>query len=407
MDSMALRLVQAGRTSDLEEVPRLIADAGRAVGLDDVRIYIVDLRQRVLRELTGAGPNAGEGGTDLPVDGSLPGRAFQLTASLSTAEAGGRLWVPILDGTERLGVLRADARGPAANERIQTTEDLASLAAVLLVSKRSQSDSYARLRRTAPMTTAAELQWNLIPPLSFANSRVVVSAAMEPAHDVGGDAFDYAVAADRLHLAVFDAMGHDSFAGLTANLAVAACRNQRRNGADLPTTAAGAERVLVEHFGDSRYVTAVLAELNMATGLLAWTNHGHPPPMLIRGGRWTTTLHCPPSHPLGTALGLPVQVCHEQLEPGDRLLLYSDGVTDAVDRAGRRFGLDQFAAFIARRHADELPVPETLRRLIATIIEHHDGTLTDDATILFTEWNGPARNIHLRPQEGRHQPADG
>ncbi|GAA3290549.1 hypothetical protein GCM10020295_05270 [Streptomyces cinereospinus] len=226
---------------------------------------------------------------------------------------------------------------------------------------------------------------------------MAIAAAMEPAYEIGGDAFDYAVAGDQVHLAVFDAMGHDSYAGLTANLAVAACRNQRRQGADLISTGERVEQVLVDHFGHDTYVTAVLAGLDTATGLLSWINRGHQPPVLIRGGRWATALSCPPAHPLGTELGLTARQCREQLEPGDRILLYTDGIIEAHDAHGREFGLNRFTDFVIRRHADGLPVPETLRRLMHAVLEHHGGRLDDDATVLCVEWRGPSRNPALRP----------
>jgi serine phosphatase RsbU (regulator of sigma subunit) len=98
---------------------------------------------------------------------------------------------------------------------------------------------------------------------------------------------------------------------------------------------------------------------------------------------------------MGIDGGLPAHICHEQLEPGDRLLLYTDGVTEARDAGSREFGLDRFTDFIIRRHADGLPVPETLRMLMNTILDYHDGRLRDDATVLFCEWRGPARNQRL------------
>jgi serine phosphatase RsbU (regulator of sigma subunit) len=92
---------------------------------------------------------------------------------------------------------------------------------------------------------------------------------------------------------------------------------------------------------------------------------------------------------MGTDLHLPVEVCREQLEPGDRLLLYTDGVTEARGRDGREFGLTRFTDFILRSQADGLPVPETLRRLMNAILGYHGGKLQDDATVLFCEWCGP------------------
>jgi serine phosphatase RsbU (regulator of sigma subunit) len=92
---------------------------------------------------------------------------------------------------------------------------------------------------------------------------------------------------------------------------------------------------------------------------------------------------------MGFELGLPVTVCREQLQPGDRLLLYTDGIVEARDADGREFGLRRFADFIIRHHASGLPVPETLRRLIHAVLTYHDGILRDDATVLLAEWNGP------------------
>ncbi|WP_347879801.1 PP2C family protein-serine/threonine phosphatase [Streptomyces sp. Tu 2975] len=116
---------------------------------------------------------------------------------------------------------------------------------------------------------------------------------------------------------------------------------------------------------------------------------GHHPPVVIRGGRWSSLLECPPSHPMGSDLDLPTTVCREQLQPGDRIVLYTDGITEARTAAGVEFGLTAFVDFLIRHHADGLPVPETLRRLMRALRQHHNDRLQDDATILVCEWLGP------------------
>ncbi|CAL9660290.1 PP2C family protein-serine/threonine phosphatase [Streptomyces sp. Tu 3180] len=381
--------------TDFGQLPGLVARHAETAGMADARIFLADLRQQVLKEVTGRGLNAAEGGEVFLVEGTLPGRVFTGSRPQHGGGGeGGRWWVPVLDGTERLGVLRADLPGGVGPERLET---LASLVGMLVVSKRPSSDAAARLERTETMNVAAEMQWNLMPPRSFANRDVVIAAALEPAYEIGGDAFDYAIADDQVHLAVFDAMGHNSYAGLAANLAVSACRNQRRQGTGLVATGERVEQILVDHFGHSTYVTAVLADLNATTGLLTWINRGHHPPVLIRGGRWITALPCPPTHPLGTELGITTTLCREQLEPGDRVLLYTDGITEARDARGREFGLHRFTDFIIRHHADGLPVPETLRRLMRAVLDHHASRLSDDATVVCLEWHGPSRNTELRP----------
>ncbi|MEU0227950.1 PP2C family protein-serine/threonine phosphatase [Streptomyces sp. NPDC006284] len=388
-----MRLMQESHTVTLEELPALIARHAAPAGIHDPAVFLVDLRETVLRRLTGAGPDAGAGGERFTVDGTLPGQAYQRVELLPEQQldadrgAGGRRrwWVAITDGVERLGVLRADT-GWEDEAAVLSLRDLASLTALLLLSKRSFSDSFARLLRTEPMNVAAELQWNLTPPPAFAGHDVTVGAVMEPAYQVGGDAYDYAVTGETLHLGVFDAMGHDTTAGITANVAVAACRNARRQGASLTETGRHVERTLLEQFGGSRFVTGVLAELNMRTGLLTWINRGHHLPILLRGNRWTAALRCRPAGPMGVDLRLPVTECTDQLEPGDRLLLYTDGIVEARDAGGREFGRDRFIDFVLRHHSGRHTLHETLRRLMAAVLAHHDGRLDDDATVLLAEW---------------------
>ncbi|MGW7268563.1 PP2C family protein-serine/threonine phosphatase [Streptomyces sp. NPDC054842] len=372
-----------------EELPALLTEHAETAGLRRVRLFVVDVQENVLREATGEGPDAGGCGQELRIDATLPGRVFQASRSRSTSgDDGLQHWIPVLDGTERLGVLCVETDSAPDEQAAHVMEDLASLVGLLLVSKRHHSDSYSRLTRTSPMSVSAEMQWTLMPPRTFANKRVAIAASMEPAYATAGDAFDYALAGDTAHLAVFDAMGHDTSAGLTANLAMATCRSRRRRGESLTEVRDAIEATLIEQFAQTRYATAVLADLDTVTGTLTWINCGHHPPILIRGGRWTTYLRCAPTHPLGAGLGLPVVTCSEQLEPGDRLLLYTDGIVEARDTRGVEFGRDRFVDFIIRHQADGLSASETLRRLVHAVLEHHADTLTDDATVMLCEWRG-------------------
>ncbi|MBB6436802.1 hypothetical protein HNQ79_003275 [Streptomyces candidus] len=391
-------LLAASHLMPLELLPARVAEHAAAAGLSEVLIYVGDLQRNVLRLLTGHGEDAGQAAdgeeAELRIEGTLPGRAYQYSEVLADGTAGAgeyRWWVPLLDGTERLGVLRVTTCADGGRIRQDMTA-LASLVALILVSKRGHSDSFARLTRAEPMNIAAEMQWHLMPPRTYADGRVVVAAAMEPAYRISGDAFDYAMAGPVVHLSIFDAMGHDTAAGLTANLAMAACRNSRRQGAGLAEITERIEQALIEQYGQKRYVTGILADLNTSTGVLTWVNRGHHPPVIIRQGRWVSDLHCRPAHPMGTGLGLKTVLCREQLEPGDRIVFYTDGITEARGLGDVEFGLKRFTDFLIRHHADGLPVPETLRRLIHAVLEYHHGRLEDDATVLFCEWLGPNPN---------------
>ncbi|MFD6952143.1 stage II sporulation protein E [Nocardiopsis sp. TSRI0078] len=382
-NELMVSLVRAGHLATFEELPSLIAKKAEGADLSQARVYLADHQQQVLREFTGAGSDAHEGGEALSVDDSPAGQAY-VTGVTVRVEGEQRYWVPVLEGAQRLGVLHVVYAGDPDRSAMR---DLASMVALLVIAKRSNSDSYARLVRTRSMSVSAEMQWTLMPPGTFADSRVTISAATEPAYDNAGDAFDYAVAGEVAHLAMFDAMGHDTAAGLIANLAVGALRNERRKGTDLARICRGVEETLIQEFVRTRFATAVLAELNMTTGELHWVNCGHLPPVLIRNSR-VRSLECEPSHPLGMDLGLPVTVCREQLEPGDRLLLYTDGIIEARDSQGREFGVERFVDFVIRHQADNMPVPETLRRLVHGVLEYHHGQFGDDATVLFCEWHG-------------------
>jgi sigma-B regulation protein RsbU (phosphoserine phosphatase) len=85
-----------------------------------------------------------------------------------------------------------------------------------------------------------------------------------------------------------------------------------------------------------------------------------------------------------------VDVAEEILEPGDRLLLYTDGVIEAHSEDGTPFGSDRLADLAERHAAAQLPAPETLRRLSHHVLRHQHGPLRDDATLLLLDWSTAA-----------------
>jgi serine phosphatase RsbU (regulator of sigma subunit) len=233
-----------------------------------------------------------------------------------------------------------------------------------------------------------------------------VSASLEPAYEAGGDAFDYALLGDHLHASIFDALGHDLSAGLIASVGVASCRSTRRTGGSLAAIAADADRAIADFFGEDRFMTALLCDLDLVTGLFTWIPCGHPPPLLIRGPA-VEELSRTPQPPLGLA-GLSVgrrkrsgenaasaPFYAAKLEPGDRVLLYTDGVTEGRAPDGTPFGLQRLADFIIRHSSMPLPAPETMRRLNHAIVDYQHGRLRDDATLVLIEWqpDRPGRNL--------------
>jgi serine phosphatase RsbU (regulator of sigma subunit) len=123
----------------------------------------------------------------------------------------------VLSGTERPGVLEAAADGTSVEREL--LEDLASLVAQLLISKGLHSDYLERARRLEPKSLAAEMQWGLLPPLTFGSGQIVISGLLEPCYEVGGDAFDYALDAGTAAVGISDAMGHGIQASLLSRSA--------------------------------------------------------------------------------------------------------------------------------------------------------------------------------------------
>ena len=95
--------------------------------------------------------------------------------------------------------------------------------------------------------------------------------------------------------------------------------------------------------------------------------------------------HCPPSRPPGLQEALPAR-CETRLEAGDRLLLYTDGITEARSPRGEYFGEQRLTDFVAAAAAGGEPAPETVRRLMRHVLIHQADQLQDDASIVVLEW---------------------
>lgn len=376
-----------------DELASLIARSAVELGAREAIVYVVGYEQRYLIPLTGDGVPARE---RLEIDHTLGGRAFR-TIELLRAEAedgGERWWVPLLNGTSRIGVLELVL--PTVDGLLERwARTFAGLVATLVVTKNLYGDVFDLTRRTDEMTLAAEMQWELLPPLTFSDGRITVSGVLEPSHRVAGDTFDYALNDGTLHLAVIDAMGHGFEATLMTTVVVGVYRHSRRCRLSLAETYAAMDDAISWQFGLDRFVTGQLAEVDTATGALRWLNAGHPPPLLTRGNNLVGPLPCEPTLPIGFG-GAVAEIAEYQLQPGDRLVFVTDGVLEARSPDGDFFGEARLGDHLVRATIAGLPAPETVRRLAAAVLEHQDGPLRDDATTVFVEWTGRERRPALQ-----------
>lgn len=366
--------------------------AAHELGLDDIAVLIADIQQSRLVPLPGD-PASGAPRRPLAIDGTPAGAAYR-TVSLRLSERDNRItmWLPLVDGVERVGVLEVTAHR-IDPELLSRCRALADVTTLTIVSKTGFSDDMLRLVRSRPMSAAAELVWAFLPPRTVGTAEVTSSAVLEPAYEIGGDAFDHSLQDGCLHLAVVDAMGHDLASGLAAAVVLAACRAARRGGADLAEVVRTVDEALAEWIPD-RLATAVFADLDVRSGQLNWANCGHPPPRLIRARHVVPgALDRGADLPLGLGAeygGEPRSVHSARLEPGDRILIHTDGVTESRAEGGDEFGERRLTEYVVHATALGDPAPEVLRRLVNAILAQRHGRLDDDATILLAEWH-PAR----------------
>jgi serine phosphatase RsbU (regulator of sigma subunit) len=381
-------LHQAAPRTGPEDLSRLVLRSAPAIGATEIAIFVADYTQSSLLPM----PAPGLVREPMAIETTLGGRAYTSLEIHLPPENPDRLWVPLIDGCERIGVLEVVTPTAASAGAQVAARELAACVAQLIKSRRAYGDIVERLRRRLPMQLAAEIIWGLLPPLTFATPDLMVTAILEPCYDVGGDLFDYALNGDVLSVGLFDTCGHGIKATTLASLVVNAYRNARRCGLDLVDTALSIDKwVRAEH--PNQFATALLAELDRTTGALRLVNAGHPGAQLLRDGRAVKELPGPTALPLGLGhmSGRSPYAHEERLQPGDQLLAYTDGVTDGVNAEGERFGVTRLIDLVVRALHDELPTPETMRRLVSTVVAHqHDG-LQDDATAVMLDWR-PSRN---------------
>jgi hypothetical protein len=383
-----LQLLDAAGSAPPERLPVLAAAAGRALGVK-LAVHLIDHEQRALVRLPTAGRPVE---TRSGLDSTMVGRAFRTVQVLSSdREDRPRLWVPMLDGADRLGVLEVelststDVHDPALRQHCSW---LARMLGHLIASMEPYGDELERPRRSRPLAPSAELIWQQLPPLTAGTDSFELAGMLEPSYHVGGDAFDYALSETTVSMAIFDAVGHGIAAALMAAGALAGYRSARRDARGVFDQARAIDEVIAGSFPGSAFVTGVLAEVDLASGRLRYVNAGHPPPVLLRGGKVVKELSGGRRVPFGLeTAGL--TVAEETLEPGDWLCLFTDGIAEARDAAGAWFGEARLMDFLTREIAAGQPPPETVRRLTEAVLKHQGGLLQDDATVLLARWTQP------------------
>ncbi|HJQ99648.1 MAG TPA: PP2C family protein-serine/threonine phosphatase, partial [Candidatus Polarisedimenticolaceae bacterium] len=208
---------------------------------------------------------------------------------------------------------------------------------------------------------ARQVQISLLPKTQPTLPGWELASATIPANDVGGDLIDYLDGASgRLGIALGDVAGKGMGAALLCAKLQATLRALAPQAASLEHLGAALNGVLERSGLDNRYATLFYAEIESGSGELRYLNAGHNPALQVTSARIDTLSAS--SLPLGMLPGTAYGQGTATLGPGDLVVLYSDGITEATDAEGSEFGLERLQACV--RDASRLAPGEIVRRVL-------------------------------------------
>jgi phosphoserine phosphatase RsbU/P len=284
-----------------------------------------------------------------------------------------------------LGMLYLDSRRPAAFSRLdrQILDAIAIEAASILDNARLVERERGRQRLEQELDIARGIQQALLPG-GFRNfPHLAISGTNSPCLAVGGDYFDvFPVSDDRTAFLIADVSGKGLGAALLTTMLQGALSGMKI-GADPAGVFNHINRFLCEHSEVGRYATMFFGILDRE-GRLEFINAGHPSPLLVRAGEVAEAF---------TEGGFPVGLIPEAsyfsscvaLRPGDTLVLYSDGVTEAVDPDDEMFGVSRLRELLLGRHDAAL---ESLQKTILDAVRafSRGANQADDITLLLARY---------------------
>lgn len=318
----------------------------------------------------------------------LPGSVYEQSMSrqetnIVQQDHGWLVLSPITERGDAIGLLEARFDATPTDDIVRSMAGAAHALAYVLIAARRHTDLFEWAQRDVAFTLAAEMQRRLLPSAyTLEAGPFTLAGWLEPAHSVGGDTFDYSLDREFLYLSMTDAMGHGVEAALLATVVLGSLRNSRRRGATPVEQANAANAALLANARPEQFVTGQILRVSLADGVVDFVNAGHPPPYFIRDGRAVEAVVGPPQLALGIRSGT-YESQTAVLEPGDRLVLVTDGY---LERNALRLDLSE----MLRASADKHP-REVVRELAGQVLEATDRQLLDDATVLCIDWYGDRR----------------
>ncbi len=373
-DRAAVALLPSDTEAASDDLPRLdIAAARGRQGVADLRVSRTVARMVVQERRAVAVTDVGD------MRGGALSDSVRLQGVRSLACA------PLWDGNRVVGLFWIDRRasgGGYGDVDVKILSMLANVVAIKIENAKLEERALEGERLREELAVARRIQQRLLPSAGPSELGLDVFGACLPCLEVGGDLFDWLpFADDRIGLLVVDACGKGVGAALLAASVQAALRGGRRMAAAPDERLTWLNDFLHDHAPVESYVTAALVEVDARSGDVRHAVAGHPPPLLVPA-RGPARLLREGGLPLGMFAGSVYPGASERLEPGGKLVLYSDGITEA-GRSGRRgepFGLERLAAIVRESPASA----EACCAAVLAALEDFSGgaPLRDDATLL-------------------------
>jgi serine phosphatase RsbU (regulator of sigma subunit) len=360
------------------QLPERLRQILEATHRGPMALYVVDVDGSCLHLLAGDRSRVPDViPAPIGIGPEIPAEACGALAAAVAGALPGCGSAPLVLADRALGVLvRPDGPSPGLDES-------AAEAALALETISGYTDVVHAARRRKHPHPAAEVQQNLLPPRIARVSHADVAGGVLPGYEVGGDFFDYAQNEDGLWLAVADAVGKGNEAAALSAVTIGALRASRRSGLGLEqAVVAMCDAVRSCGRGGFAFVTAAVALWQPATHRLRWITAGHPRPIVLRSGGEVETLSEGVTRPLGIAGDETGPRAGESLlSPGERLLLYSDGLVEQRHRlTAEPVGVEAVRRVF--RASAGMPCAQAVRCLQDLVVDASGGQLRDDVTLL-------------------------
>ena len=376
----------------LEVVTR---DLAATLGAEQVSFLIADLSGasvvRFVRPVPGAheDPAAADQLETVAMAGTPYERALVSQQVQIVADGGRhRLFAPVTDRGDALGVLELVLGPRPDDDLVAKVASAAHALAYVVIASRRHTDLFESVQRNIPFSLAAEIQRRLLPSaFTCETEQFTLAGWLEPASHVGGDTFDYSVDHDVLHASLTDAMGHGVQAALLATLALGSLRNSRRAGLGMVEQARRANDDMTAHADTDQFVTGLLLQADLRSGRVRAVNAGHPLPYRLRDGR-VERLELEADLPFGMIPGSTYREQELQLEPGDRLVVVTDGLLERSPIAAH------FDVVTAVTETAGLHPREVVHVFKTSVLAATGAELADDAAVLCIDWRRNIRAAH-------------